>query len=121
MHELGIVIDIVKQVEEYKQENNIKNIKALVLQVGELSGVVPKYIEDVYPLAIERTTLSDMKLIIEETNSLSPEEFILQPVRKNRKSKKKQLKLKGNNQAVKKNNTKKRRLLIVDSSSTEEI
>lgn len=67
MHELGIVIDIVKQVEEYKKENNIKKITAIVLQIGELSGVVPSYISDVYPLAIELSTLSDMKLIIEET------------------------------------------------------
>lgn len=67
MHELGIVIDIVKQVEEYKKENNIEKIKALVLQIGELSGVVPKYIEDVFPLAIEPSSVSDMELIIEET------------------------------------------------------
>ena len=67
MHELGIVIDIVKQVEEYKIENKIEKIKAIVLQIGELSGVVPKYIEDVFPLAIEVSSVSDMELIIEET------------------------------------------------------
>ena len=65
MHELGIVIEIVKQVEEYKVQNDVKDIDALVLQIGELSGVVPRYIEDVYPMAVEKTSLSNMKLIIE--------------------------------------------------------
>jgi len=60
------------------------------------------------------------KLIIEETTPVSPEEFILKPLRKTRKSKKKQLKLKGEKN-IKRTNTKKRRLLIVDSSSTENI
>ena len=57
------------------------------------------------------------KLIIEETSSLSPEEYILQPAKKTRKSKKKQLNIKGN-QATKKN-TKNRRLILIDSSSSE--
>lgn len=70
MHELGIVIEIVKQVEEYKVKNNLKDVKKLVLQIGELSGVVPKYIEDVYPIAIEKTDLSNMKLAIEITPGL---------------------------------------------------
>lgn len=70
MHELGIVIDIVKQVEEYKKTKKLKDIKKLVLQIGELSGVVPAYIENVYPIAIEKTDLKDMKLEIEITPGL---------------------------------------------------
>ncbi len=65
MHELGIVIEIVKQVEAFSKEQNIKEIDKLVLQIGELSGVVPHYIEDVYPIAVERTTLKNTKLEIE--------------------------------------------------------
>jgi len=67
MHELGIVIEIVKQVEEHKIQNNVKDIEKLVLQIGELSGVVPHYIEDVYPIAVEKTSLKNMKLEIEIT------------------------------------------------------
>lgn len=65
MHELGIVIEIVKQVEEFSIENKIKEIDKLVLQIGELSGIVPHYIEDVYPIAVERTTLKNTQLEIE--------------------------------------------------------
>jgi hydrogenase nickel incorporation protein HypA/HybF len=65
MHELGIVLEIVKQVEIYKLENKVKQIHTLVLEIGELSGVVPHYIEDVYPMAVENTQLSNMELKIE--------------------------------------------------------
>ena len=65
MHELGVVIEVVKQVEEFAGENNIRQIKTLVLQVGELCSMVPKYIEDVYPIAVEQTILKDTELKIE--------------------------------------------------------
>lgn len=65
MHELGIIIQVVEQVELVAKENNIKEIETLVLQVGELSSMVPKYIEDVYPIAVEQTSLKNTKLEIE--------------------------------------------------------
>jgi len=65
MHELGIVIEIIKQVEEFSVSQNVKEVEKLVLQIGELSGIVPHYIEDVYPIAVERTSLKDTKLEIE--------------------------------------------------------
>lgn len=65
MHELGIIIEVVKQVEDFAKENDIKEIETLVLAVGELSSMVPKYIEDVYPIAVEYSTLKDTKLKIE--------------------------------------------------------
>lgn len=65
MHELGIVIEIVKQVEEFSLAQNVKEIDKLVLQIGELSGIVPHYIEEVYPIAVEKTSLRNTKLEIE--------------------------------------------------------
>lgn len=67
MHELGIVIDIVKQIETYTEEHQIKHVDSLVLEIGELSGIVPRYIEEVYPIAIEQSTLKEMSLQIIET------------------------------------------------------
>jgi hydrogenase nickel incorporation protein HypA/HybF len=67
MHELGIVMNIVKQMEDYKVEHDLQKIEKLVLQVGALSGVVPKYLEDVYPMAVLDTSLQDTELVIEET------------------------------------------------------
>jgi hydrogenase nickel incorporation protein HypA/HybF len=65
LHELGIIIQIVKTVERFAEENGVTNIDTLVLQIGELSSVIPKYVEDCYPAAVDGTLLQDTKLEIE--------------------------------------------------------
>lgn len=65
MHELGIVIHIVKQMESYMDEHQIEKIDTLVLEVGELSGVYPKYLEDLYPIAVEQSRLKHTKLVLD--------------------------------------------------------
>lgn len=65
MHELGIVIKIVETVETFAAKNNVKKIETLVLQVGELSTVIPRYIESCYPMAVEGTLLESTALKIE--------------------------------------------------------
>lgn len=65
MHELGIVFEVVKTVENFARKNELTRIDTLVLQIGELSSVVPKYIEECYPAAVDGTPLQDMKLKIE--------------------------------------------------------
>ena len=67
MHELGIVIQIVRQMENYMDENNLKRIDKLVLTVGSLSEIYPKYLEDVYPIAVEDTRLKNTKLELDIT------------------------------------------------------
>lgn len=67
MHELGIVIQIVKQMESFMAENQVEKIDKLVLQIGALSSVYPAYIEDVYPIAVEHSLLKDTELVIEQT------------------------------------------------------
>ncbi|MCR5415901.1 MAG: hydrogenase maturation nickel metallochaperone HypA [Pseudobutyrivibrio sp.] len=46
MHELGIVFHITKQVEEVAKENNAQHISEVVLSLGEVSTVIPSYLED---------------------------------------------------------------------------
>lgn len=65
MHELGIVVHIVKTVEDFADENKLTRIAALILQIGELSGVVPKYIEDCYAAVVDGTWLQETRLGIE--------------------------------------------------------
>lgn len=67
MHELGIVMSIIKDTEKYMVDNKLKSIEKIVLQVGALSGIVPKYLSDVFPMAIMDTKLSNSILEIEET------------------------------------------------------
>jgi hydrogenase nickel incorporation protein HypA/HybF len=65
MHELGIMINVVNSIEKIAAENGVTKIETLVLQVGELSPVVPHYLEAVYPAAVDGTLLQDTKLEIE--------------------------------------------------------
>jgi len=65
MHELGIMINVVNSIEKIAAENGVTKVETLVLQVGELSPVVPHYLEAVYPAAVDGTLLKDTKLQIE--------------------------------------------------------
>jgi len=62
---MGVVIDIVKTVENFSRKNQLTKIDTLVLQIGELSSMIPRYIEACYPAAIDGTLLQDTKLQIE--------------------------------------------------------
>lgn len=65
LHELGVVIEVVKTVERFAKSNNLTKIDTVVLQIGELSSMIPKYIQSCYPMAVDGTSLEDSKLKIE--------------------------------------------------------
>lgn len=65
MHELGVVIEVVKTIENIMSEQQLTKVEKIVLQIGELSSMIPKYIESCYPAAVENTSLQDTKLEIE--------------------------------------------------------
>ena len=66
MHELGILCQVVRIVDETAQKNRIQRIKAVTLSVGEESGYLPVFLEKLFPVAIERVPLmKDAKLHIE--------------------------------------------------------
>jgi len=65
MHEIGVLFEVVKSVERLAKENDVEKIETLVLQIGELSSMIPKYMKTLYPAAIEGTILQGSKLEIE--------------------------------------------------------
>ncbi|MCR1955203.1 hydrogenase maturation nickel metallochaperone HypA [Clostridioides mangenotii] len=65
MHELGVVIEVVKTVEKIAKDHELSKVDTLVLQIGELSSMIPKYIELCYPAAVFNSILEDTKLKIE--------------------------------------------------------
>nr|WP_320026030.1 hydrogenase maturation nickel metallochaperone HypA [uncultured Acetobacterium sp.] len=65
MHELGILMGVINTVENFAIKNGVTKIQTLVLQIGELSSMIPKYIEDCYPAAVEGTLLQETELKIE--------------------------------------------------------
>ena len=65
MHEIGVMMEVVKTVENFARKNGVTKIQTLVLQIGELSSMIPRYIEACYPGAVEGTILEETKLEIE--------------------------------------------------------
>ena len=65
MHELGVVFEVIKTVQDFAEKNGLTKFDKLVLQIGELSSMIPKYIEACYPAAVDGTPLQEMKLEIE--------------------------------------------------------
>jgi len=59
------VINIVQTVEAIAKQQGLTKIDTLVLQIGELSSVIPRYVEACYPAAVDGTLLQETKLRIE--------------------------------------------------------
>jgi len=64
MHEIGVVRQVVRTVEDFAKENNIEKVAEIVLDIGELSLIIPKYVDDIYPIATEGSILEGSKLIM---------------------------------------------------------
>lgn len=64
MHELGIVYEVINIVDRFAVENNLTNIDKIVLEVGELSQAIPRFIEECYPAAVSETPYEETKLEI---------------------------------------------------------
>ncbi len=65
MHELGVMCSVIKTIENIAVEEKLTKIQKIVLQVGELSGMVPSYIEDCFPAATYKTSLEGAELELE--------------------------------------------------------
>ena len=66
MHELGIVFHIAKKVESIAVENHVSHVAKVVLEIGEVSTVVPSYLEDCWKWKCTKSDiLKDCALEIE--------------------------------------------------------
>ena len=54
MHELGIVFSIIRDVKQTAQEHDVKHISAVVMDIGEVSTVVPEYLTDCWRWAADK-------------------------------------------------------------------
>lgn len=66
MHELNVLMAVADQVEQIAVENRLRFVDAIVLEVGELSSIIPMFLTEYYPLVVEKKpVLKDSKLKIE--------------------------------------------------------
>ena len=59
MHELGIVFYIIDDVRGVAEENGVSRVTREILELGEVSGVVPAYLQDAWKWACAREALMD--------------------------------------------------------------
>ena len=65
MHELGIVFYIIRDVKQAAEEHRVDHVGAVVMNIGEVSTVVPEYLTDCWRWAADREELlrgSELKI-----------------------------------------------------------
>ena len=57
MHELGIVFYIISDVKKAAEENGVKHVSTVVMNIGEVSTVIPSYLTDCWRWAADKEEL----------------------------------------------------------------
>ena len=57
MHELGIVFYIIRDVKETALQNNVSHVSGVVMNIGEVSTIVPEYLTDCWRWAADKEEL----------------------------------------------------------------
>ena len=57
MHELGIVFYIIKNVKQVAEENHVDHVSNVVMDIGEVSTIIPSYLTDCWRWAADKETL----------------------------------------------------------------
>lgn len=62
MHEVGIIRAMLKTIEKFMKKERLTKVEKIVLQVGELSGVLPRYMQECFLASVYKTRFQDTKL-----------------------------------------------------------
>lgn len=57
MHELGIVFYIIKDVKQVAEEHGVLRVREVVMDIGEVSTIIPEYLQDVWRWAADKEEL----------------------------------------------------------------
>ncbi len=71
MHELSVVQAFVSMAEKYAAQNPDEKVSFITIEIGEMTGIEPKYFKSYYPEVAEGTLLEGSELIIEEKEALA--------------------------------------------------
>lgn len=55
MHEFGTVLYVIDEVEKLCVENNLTEVGSVTLEVGEVSGIIPDYLQNVWGWCCDRS------------------------------------------------------------------
>lgn len=71
MHELGLADAMIKMMDKILDEEEMTGANKVVLEIGELSGVVPKFMEDCWQAVISGTRYQDTYLQLENVPGIA--------------------------------------------------
>ena len=54
MHELGSVVYIIRDVKKAAREHGVEHVNAVVMNIGEVSTIVPEYLTDCWRWAADK-------------------------------------------------------------------
>ena len=57
MHELGIVFYIIRDVKQAAREHGVSRVSGVVMNIGEVSTIVPEYLTDCWRWAADKEEL----------------------------------------------------------------
>ncbi len=66
MHEMGLIDAILRTVDGVRKEQDLREVYSITLEVGALSGAVPRFLRDCYEAVADGTAYekTDLKLEI---------------------------------------------------------
>jgi len=65
MHELGLMDAVIKKVKKLVEAEGLTQVDKIVMEVGELSGIVPRFLEDCFKAVVADTPYETTILEIE--------------------------------------------------------
>jgi hydrogenase nickel incorporation protein HypA/HybF len=72
MHELGVVFYVIKDVKSVAEENHVKRVSSVTVELGEVSAVIPEYLTDCWNWARKKEpVMQDAELKIERLDAVS--------------------------------------------------
>lgn len=73
MHELGVVFTVIRQIEEVCDQNHVTQVNRVTLEIGEVSTVVPRYLEEIWVWAVDNRSkyMHGCKLVIERIEAIT--------------------------------------------------
>ena len=69
MHELGIVMNVIEQVDNVAAESKVEKVTKVIMEIGEVSTVIPDLFTDAFNWAKKKTNYlkdAELELIILE-------------------------------------------------------
>ncbi|MGI5989776.1 MAG: hydrogenase maturation nickel metallochaperone HypA [Lachnospiraceae bacterium] len=66
MHELSYMVRFANMAVEAAEKNHAKKVDTVTIRVGQMTGLVPQYLQHYYPQAAAGTILEGSRLVIEE-------------------------------------------------------